>query len=273
MMGGGEKLAELLGLLELDQIEENIFRAFHPKDREGRLYGGQIMAQALMAGGRTVAQDMDVHSLHGYFLRPGDPKVPAVIRVERARDGRSFSTRRILVTQRGEAIFNMDASFQIRESGLSHQAAMPDLQPPPQEKIPPALFDAPFVTWRHEFRRLQEESPQPPEQFVWFKPTGSVPEDPLTAACLLVYESDNVLIGTARLPHRGSFKREHMQVASLDHAMWFHRPISLNQWLLYAIDSPSASQARGFARGNIFSEGGELIASTVQEGLIRVRNP
>ena len=272
-MGAGAKLTELLHLLDLEQIEENIFRAQHPAGRQGRLYGGQIMAQALMAGGRTVPRDLRVHSLHGYFLRPGDPKVPAVIRVERARDGRSFATRRILVTQRGEAIFNMDASFQVVESGLSHQADMPDLQPPMEEKIPAALYDAAFVTWRHEFRRLQSESPQPPEQFVWFKPTSQVPRDDLIAACLLVFESDNVLIGTARLPHRGSFKREHMQVASLDHAMWFHRPLELNQWLLYAIDSPSASHARGFARGNIFSASGDLLASTVQEGLIRVRNP
>ena len=272
-MGAGAKLTELLHLLDLEQIEENIFRAQHPAGRQGRLYGGQIMAQALMAGGRTVPSDLRVHSLHGYFLRPGDPKVPAVIRDERARDGRSFATRRILVTQRGEAIFNMDASFQVVESGLSHQADMPDLQPPMEEKIPAALYDAAFVTWRHEFRRLQSESPQPPEQFVWFKPTGQVPRDDLIAACLLVFESDNVLIGTARLPHRGSFKREHMQVASLDHAMWFHRPLELNQWLLYAIDSPSASHARGFARGNIFSASGDLLASTVQEGLIRVRNP
>ena len=180
--------------------------------------------------------------------------------------------RRILVTQRGEAIFNMDASFQVVESGLDHQADMPDLTPPPEEKIPSALFDAPFVTWRHEFRRLQSETPQPPEQFVWFKPTGCAPSEHLVAASLLVFESDNVLIGTARLPHRGRFEREHMQVASLDHAMWFHRPIELNQWLLYAIDSPSASHARGFARGNIFSQSGELLASTAQEGLIRLRD-
>ena len=243
-MANGAKLEELLQLLDLEKIEENIFRAQHPAGRQGRLYGGQIMAQALMAGGLTVSSNLRVHSLHGYFLRPGDPKVPAVIRVERARDGRSFATRRILVTQRGEAIFNMDASFQVVESGLNHQTDMPDLQPPAEEKIPAALYDAAFVTWRHEFRRLQSESPQPPEQFVWFKPTGPVPAGDLIAACLLVFESDNVLIGTARLPHRGSFKREHMQVASLDHAMWFHRPLELNQWLLYAIDSPSASQAR-----------------------------
>ena len=143
-MKTGEKLQELLGLLDLEQIEENIFRAQHPKGRQGRLYGGQIMAQALMAGGRTVEPHLRVHSLHGYFLRPGDPRVPAVIRVERARDGRSFAMRRILVTQRGEAIFNMDASFQVVESGLNHQAEMPDLTPPAEEKIPSALLKRPL---------------------------------------------------------------------------------------------------------------------------------
>ena len=214
MLGDGKKLHELMQLLDLERVEDNVFRAYHPEDRQGRLYGGQIMAQALMAGGRTVSDDLHVHSLHGYFLRPGDPKVPAVIRVERARDGRSFATRRILVTQRGEAIFNMDASFQIQESGLEHQVQKPALAPPPAEKIPPALLDAPFVTWRHEFRRLQSESPQPPEQFVWFTPTGRVSDDPLMAACLLVFESDNVLI-VARLPHRGSFKGTHAGVTSI----------------------------------------------------------
>ena len=268
-MGAGAKLTELLHLLDLEQIEENIFRAQHPAGRQGRLYGGQIMAQALMAGGRTVPSDLRVHSLHGYFLRPGDPKVPAVIRVERARDGRSFATRRILVTQRGEAIFNMDASFQVVESGLSHQADMPDLQPPMEEKIPAALYDAAFVTWRHEFRRLQSESPQPPEQFVWFKPTGQVPRDDLIAACLLVFESDNVLIGTARLPHRGSFKREHMQVASLDHAMWFQRPARVDDWIYYDQRVESTSRGRGLASGRFYDRDGHLLATCMQEGLMR----
>jgi acyl-CoA thioesterase-2 len=259
-----------LRLIEIEQIDEDIFRAQHPLSRTKRLFGGQILSQALMAGIKTVALDRMVHSLHGYFLRPGDPSVPAIIRVERVRDGRSFSTRRILVTQRGEAIFNMDASFQVSEQGLSHQIAMPDLKPPDEAKIPAALFDAPFVTWRHEFRRLQSETPQPPEQFVWFKSTGYVPDDPAIASCLLVFESDNLLLGTARLPHRGSFNREAMQVASLDHAMWFHRPVDVNRWMLYALDTPSTSEARGYTRGNIFTERGELVASTVQEGLIRL---
>lgn len=275
-------LEELLALLELDQVDADIFRALHPLKRRHRLYGGQIMAQAMRAAAITVngpagekatnaGPQRLPHSMHGYFLRPGDPKVPAIIRVERTRDGRSFSTRRVVVTQRGEAIFNMDASFHLLESGLSHQDDMPDLTPPPEEKIPALLFEAPFVTWRHEFRRLQSNVPQPPEQFVWFKPTGPVPADPVLHACLLLYESDNTLLGTARLPHRGKFDREAMQVASLDHAMWFHQAIQVDQWLLYAIDTPSTGQARGLTRGRIFTEGGVMIASTIQEGLIRVR--
>jgi acyl-CoA thioesterase-2 len=265
-----EKLAELLGLLDLEQIDDGIFRATHPPSRNKRLFGGQIMAQALMAAIRTVDTERFAHSLHGYFLRPGDPSVAAIIRVESTRDGGSFSTRRVLVSQRGETIFSMDASFQVQQDGLSHQLPMPDLAPPPAEKIPPALLDGVFVTWRHEFRRLQSETPQPPEQFVWFKVTGQVPMDPALHTCLLVYESDTALLGTARLPHRGRYQRDGMQVASLDHAMWFHRPCDINQWLLYAVDSPSTGAARGFTRGSIFAEDGTLIASTVQEGLIRI---
>jgi len=265
------QLHQLIELLKLEQVEENLFRAFHPEDRQRRLYGGQIMAQALMAAAQTVGAERAVHSLHGYFLRPGDPKVPAVIKVERLRDGRSFSTRRVLVVQHGEAIFSMDASFQVREEGLTHQEPMPELQPPPPEKIPAYLYDSAFITWRNEFRRLQSSEPQPPEQFVWFKSNGEVPPDPVLHACLLVYESDNTLLGTSRLPHRGAYEPDKMQVASLDHAMWFHQAIDVNQWLLYAQDSPSASAGRGLTRGTIFNQQGELVASTVQEGLIRVR--
>ena len=265
-----DKLTELLDLLELEQIDQSIFRARHPASRTKRLFGGQIMAQALMAAQHTVEPERCIHSLHGYFLRPGTPKVPAIIRVERTRDGGSFSTRRVLVTQNGEIIFSMDASFQRPQEGLSHQTPMPDLEPPPAEKIPGELLEGAFITWRHEFRRLQSETPQPPEQFIWFKVTGEVPVDPALHACLLVYESDTALLGTARLPHRGRFQRDQMQVASLDHAMWFHRPCEINQWLLYAVDSPSTGAARGFTRGNIFSADGTLVASTVQEGLIRV---
>ena len=265
------QLDQLIKLLDLEQVEENLFRACHPEDRQRRLYGGQIMAQALMAAARTVDADRRVHSLHGYFLRPGDPKVPAVIKVEPLRDGRSFSTRRILVVQHGEAIFSMDTSFQAGETGLTHQVPMPDLQPPAAEKIPAYLYDSAFITFRNDFRRLQSSSPQPPQQFVWFKSNGEVPSDPILHACLLVYESDNTLLGTSRLPHRGQYEPDRMQVASLDHAMWFHQPVDVNQWLLYAQDSPSASAGRGLTRGMIFDQQGQLVASTVQEGLIRLR--
>ncbi|NKC00524.1 MAG: acyl-CoA thioesterase II [Pseudomonadales bacterium] len=264
------QLEELLGLLDLEQVEENLFRAFHPEARERRLYGGQIMAQALVAAARTASERV-IHSVHGYFLRPGDPKVPAIIKVERLRDGGSFSSRRVVVVQNGEAIFNMDLSFQAEEAGLEHQDEMPDLRPPVPEKIPEYLFADAFVTWRHEFRRLQSSEPQPPEQFVWFKCNGEVPNDPLIQASLLLYESDNTLLGTARLPHRGSYDRESMQVASLDHAMWFHGPFDLSEWMLYAQDSPSTSQSRGLTRGRIFTQNGRLVANTIQEGLIRIR--
>ncbi len=266
-------LDELIEILDLEEIDKNIFRAFHPKDRDRRLYGGQIMAQALMAAARTAAP-RPAHSLHGYFLRPGDPRTPAIIHVERLRDGRSFSSRRVVVVQHGEAIFNMDASFQTTETGREHGPVMADLQPPTPDKIPDYLYDSAFITWRHEFRRLQSTTPQPPEQFVWFKANGNLPTaatDALLHTCLLVYESDNTLIGTSRLPHRGSYERERMQVASLDHAMWFHHQADVSDWLLYAQDSPSSSSGRGISRGSLFDRQGRLIASTVQEGLIRLR--
>ncbi|MGK0221389.1 MAG: acyl-CoA thioesterase-2 [Limisphaerales bacterium] len=268
-------MPELLSLMNLEQIEENLFRASHPVGRTGRLYGGQIMAQATMAAAYTV-RDAEppriLHSLHGYFLRPGDPSVPAIIQVERSRDGQSFSNRRVLVVQHGEPIFSMDLSFHIAEPGFSHFDPMPDLLPPEDDKIPDYLYDSPFITWRFEFRRLQSETPQPPQQFVWFKANGEVPDDPLLQTCLLVYESDNTLLGTTRLPHRGQFEREKMQVASLDHAMWFHQGVDLNQWHLYAQDSPSTSHSRGLSRGSIYTRDGHLVASTVQEGLIRLVN-
>jgi acyl-CoA thioesterase-2 len=267
-----DKLAELLEILDIEKVEENLFRAHHPRGRKGRLFGGQIMAQALMGAARTVPDDRPVHSLHGYFLRPGDPRVPAVVSVERIRDGRSFTTRRVVVLQHGEAIFNLDASFQVVEEGFDHQASKPELVPPHPDKIPKYLYKEPFISFRHEFRRLQSETPQPPEQFVWFKANGEVPNGPLLHACLLVYESDSALLGTSRLPHRGEYRREDMQVASLDHAMWFHRPVDVSDWLLYAIDSPSTSSSRGYTRGSIFTESGVLVASTVQEGLIRLRS-
>lgn len=267
------KLAELISLLDLEPIDSNLFRGVHPKGRKRRLFGGQIMAQAYMAAARTVPDDRYIHSLHGYFLLAGDPSVPAVFTVDRIRDGRSFTTRRVVVIQRGRAIFTLDASFQRRESGYEHQLDPPDREPPDEAKIPAYLRDAPFVSWRHDHRRLLEQTPQPPRQDLWFRANGEVPEDPLIHTALLVYESDGSLLSTARLPHRGSFEREHLQMASLDHAMWFHAPVRVDGWLLYSLDSPTSAHARGFNRGHIFTKEGTLVASTMQEGLMRHHPP
>lgn len=270
------RLEELVGLLQLEPIERNLFRARHPAGRRGqRLYGGQIMAQAMRAALDTVPPDRPPHSLHGYFLRPGNPRIPALIDVEPIRDGSSFTTRRVVVIQHGQAIFNMDASFQVEEPGFVHQAVMPDLEPPPEQKIPAALRDEPFTAWRTEHKVLKRNEPHPPRQHVWFRASGPLPDDPALHACLLLYESDNALLSTGRLPHRGSFDRARMQMASLDHAMWLHRPAlqawRADRWLLYALDSPSSAAGRAYNRGQIFTEDGELVASTMQEGLMRQR--
>jgi len=190
-------LEELLELLTLERIDKHLFRAFHPKEREHRLYGGQIMAQALRAAAYTAPDDRAVHSLHGYFLRPGDPKVPALIDVEPIRDGRAFSTRRVVVIQHGQAIFNMDASFQVSEPGLTHQMPKPDRQPPTDDMVPKEMRDWTFLGWRHDHKRLSSSEAQPPYQDLWFKANGRVPDEPILHACLAVYESDNALFGHA----------------------------------------------------------------------------
>lgn len=268
-------LAELLELLKLERIDKHMFRAFHPKGREHRLYGGQIMAQALRAAAYTVPEDRFVHSLHGYFLRPGDPSIPALIDVEAIRDGRSFSTRRVVVIQHGQAIFNMDVSFQVLEQGLNHQMPMPDRPVPTDDMVPREMRDWTFLGWRHDHKRLSSSAAQPPAQDLWFKANGQVPDDPIVHACLAVYESDNALLGSARLPHRDVMVRERMQMASLDHAMWFHaRAVEdwrVDEWTLYSLDAPSASEGRGYNRGMIYTADGVLVASTMQEGLMRQR--
>ena len=263
-------LEELVGLLDLEPIELNLFRGYHPAGRKHRLFGGQIIAQALMAAGRTVPEARIPHSLHGYFLLPGDPSVPALFKVERIRDGGSFTTRNVVVVQHGEAIFSMTVSFHQHEPGLEHQVDMPDLIPPDDKKIRAYPNDGPFIGWRHDHKRLRSDSPQPPEQNIWLKSNGSLPDDPLLHTCLVVYESDDALLSTARLPHRGSYKRERLQGASLDHAMWFHRDFRIDEWVLFAMDSPAAAGSRGFNRGNMFSIDGALIASVAQEGLMRL---
>jgi acyl-CoA thioesterase-2 len=263
---------ELLDLLDLETIEHNLFRGYHPVGRTRRLFGGQVIAQALIAAIKTVPDDRLPHSLHAYFLRPGNPAVPALFKVERIRDGRSFTTRRIVVVQSGKPIFNMDASFQVEEDGLSHQLEMEDLSPPDESTIVEGLKQRPFLSWREDHKRLLVEAPQEPIQHIWTKANGISPADHRLNMALLAYQSDDALLGTSRMPHRGSFKRENMQVASLDHSIWFHRPVNVSDWLLYSLTSPAAGGARGYTQGTIHTAEGDLVASCMQEGLIRLRS-
>ena len=265
-------LERLLSLLDLEPIEENLFRGYHPPDRTRRLFGGQVIAQALVAAMNTVPMDRSPHSLHAYFLRPGAPAVPALFEVERIRDGKSFTTRRVVVVQNGLAIFNMDASFHLSEPGLAHQIPMPKLSPPDENQLVNGLKQRPFLSFRENHRQLLEEVPQLPEQQIWIKANGLAPLEPRLHLALLAYESDEALLGTARMPHRGQFERSDMQVASLDHSIWFHEPVNVNDWLLYSLESPAAAAARGYTRGSVFSVEGKLVASCMQEGLIRLRS-
>lgn len=261
-------LPELLAILDLEAIEANTYRGHHAAGARGRVFGGQIMAQALMAGGRTVDTERSVHSLHGYFLRPGDSRIPVLFTVDRIRDGRSFSTRRVVAIQNGEAIFEASASFQRRETGFEHQAKVPTLAPP--TRLPDALFGGAFVSFMENFRQMQDDTPKPPYKRVWFRADGDLPDDSLLHACLITYQSDSDLLSTARLPHR-PLDRSRLQRASLDHALWFHHPARADEWLLYDMDSPSAAQARGFSRGELYRTDGLLVASAMQESLMRMR--
>ena len=278
-------VTELVDLLQLERIEENLFRGQSRDIGTRFVFGGQVLGQSLAAAQRTV-EGRVVHSLHAYFLRAGDVEAPIVYEVDRSRDGKSFSSRRVVAIQHGQPIFTMAASFQEPEEGLTHQMSMPDVPPPedvaepdpiPAEtlaKIPPKLqrwvmSRGPFE-FRHVYPRDDFKPPKrPPLQHVWFRLVDRIADDELLHRALLAYASDFHLIGTATLPHGISYLQGNVQMASLDHAMWFHRPFRMDEWLLYAIDSPSASNARGFTRGNIFTQDGLLVASVVQEGLIR----
>ncbi len=262
---------ELVSLLDLEEIDSNLYRGHHPTARKKRLFGGQIIAQALMAAARTVDVEHRPHSLHAYFLKPGDWRVPAVFEVERIRDGRSFSTRRVVVIQHGEAIFNMDASFHCDEPGLEHQLIKEHAYTPPDEnKMVDGLKQRAFLSFREDHKSLMKPEPQAPEQRVWLKANGRAEDDDLLHMALLAYQSDEMLLSTARLPHRGSYVSEQLQGASLDHSIWFHHPVTVNDWLLYSLDSPSTSNARGFTRGEIYTPDGLLVASCIQEGLMRM---
>jgi acyl-CoA thioesterase-2 len=282
---GSKALADVLALLDLETAGENILRGLSPAGRMQRVYGGQVLGQALVAATRTVEPSRICHSLHAYFLRPGDPRVPILYEVDRSRDGRSFSVRRVVALQEGKQIFILAASFQTPEQGYEHQFPMPDVPPPEAlddeleaRRKNPDLMPELLREWLTRPRPFEtrpviidppgDRPPRPPFDNVWFRAAGPVPEA-LTQA-LLAYVSDASLLSTSLLPH-GKSIFSNLQVASLDHAMWFHRPFRFDDWLLYAQDSPSASGARGFNRGAIYTRDGMLVASVAQEGLIRPR--
>jgi acyl-CoA thioesterase II len=273
-------------LLDLEQIEWDIFRGRSPEgERRQRVFGGQVAGQALVAAGRTVPADRPVHSLHAYFIRPGDPTVPLVYLVERVRDGRSFTTRRVTAVQHGKTIFTLSASFHREEPGPEHAEPMPDV-PRPDELEPTAdrygrIFgpeaagffrDSP-IQIRHVGPLTVEAAADPAlrstRNRVWLRADGELPDDPLLHVCLMTYASDMTLLDSVLLANGLSFLDGSTSGASLDHAMWFHRPFRADRWLLYAQDSPSASGARGLARGEVYTEDGTLVVSVVQEGLIR----
>jgi acyl-CoA thioesterase-2 len=278
---------ELIALLQLERLEENLFRGQSRDIGTRYVFGGQVLGQALSAAQQTVDASRNAHSLHAYFLRAGDIDSPIIYNVERTRDGQSFSARRVVAIQHGQPIFTMTASFHIPESGAEHQFPMP-LVPMPEDlplvdMVPADELDripAKRKRWLNnagpfEFRHVHprnELNPtkQPPYQNVWFRLVDRVPDSEVLHRSLLAYASDFHLIGTTTFPHAISYLQPSVRMASLDHAMWFHRPFRADEWLLYSCDSPSAQESRGLARGMIFSRDGKLVASTAQEGLIRV---
>jgi acyl-CoA thioesterase II len=282
-------LDAVVGLLDLEQIELDIFRGRSPEgERRQRVFGGQVAGQALVAAGRTVPADRPVHSLHAYFIRPGDPTVPLVYLVERVRDGRSFTTRRVTVVQHGKTIFTLSASFhQPEPGGLEHFEPMPEV-PGPEEIEPTSVrLQRLFGPAAEEYSRdspieirhvgplsaevERDPSLGPASNVVWLRADGQLPDDPLLHVCLMTYASDMTLLDTVLLAHGMSWSDGLISAASLDHAMWFHRPFRADEWLLYAQDSPSATGGRGLARGEVYTEGGQLVVSVVQEGLLRRR--
>jgi acyl-CoA thioesterase-2 len=280
---------DLLSMLDLEPIEVNIYRGTNRDIGSGRVFGGQVLAQALVAAQRTVPEARRAHSLHGYFILPGDLEVPIVYFVDRLRDGKSFATRQVTGIQHGRAIFNMSVSFHDQEPGLEHQMPMPEVPPPESLKseleiIRARAHDFPehlrsVITQDRpiDFRVVEDIDPfdpekQPPLRHMWVRAQGRMPDEPLAHQAVLAYASDYGLLGTALQPHGRSYRRPDIQVASLDHSLWLHRPCRLDEWLLYVIDSPIAAGARGFSRGTIFTRTGQLVASVAQEGLTRPRD-
>ena len=278
----------LVHLLDLEQVEGTIFRGRTAQTGLPRVFGGQVAAQALVAAGRTVPTDRPVHSLHAYFLRPGDPSVPIVYEVDLIRDGRSFTTRRVVAIQHGEAIFHLSASFHVAETGLEHQVDMPDAPDP--ESLPTfAQRLGPYaeeIGERFELLRpidfryvgappitIAGGEVREPRQQVWLRTDGELPNDPLLHVCAVTFASDFTLLDSVLLAHGKSWGRGEIRGASLDHAMWFHRPFRADEWLLYDQESATASGGRGLARGHLFGADGRLLVSVVQEGLLRVLTP
>ncbi len=276
----------LIETLDLEQLEARLFRGKSPQVGWQRVFGGQVIGQALVAATRTVEEGRFVHSLHAYFVRPGDPAVPIIYDVENIRDGGSFATRRVTAIQHGKPIYFMTASFQDDEEGFEHQAPMPDV-PMPENLLGEAELKERFLTQAPSHIRAYWERPRPielrpvaldhyfsteklePSQNIWVRTTGPVPAERHLQAAVLAYLSDMTLLDTSLFAHGTSVLDRRLQVASLDHAMWFHRPPVLDDWLLYSQDSPSAFGGRGMTRGAIFSRSGTLLASVAQEGLIR----
>ena len=262
-----ESLQALLRLLDLEQIEQDLFRGASPETNLQRVFGGQVAGQALVAAGRTVEPSRSVHSLHAYFLRPGDPTRPIVYEVDRTRDGRSFTTRRVVALQHGRVIFTMSASFQVHETGIEHQIAMPPTTDPDDL---PALEGPEARAWSSiDLRFVPRDDATPLGQQVWLRAAEPLPDDPLTHVCVLAYASDLTLLSSTIRPHEISRWDGNLKMASLDHAMWFHRDFRADQWLLYDQLSPAGGGARGLASGRIFTREGVLVASVVQEGLVR----
>ena len=282
-------LKALLATLDLEQLEDNLFRGARGSQGWQRVFGGQVLGQALMAALRTVGPARSVHSLHGYFLLAGDPSRPIIYDVERIRDGGSFTTRRVKAIQHGAAIFSMSASFHKTEEGLEHQSPMPDVPPPealpnPKEIIGRLIDAMPEAMRRYwerdrpidirvvDISRYLPREKKPPAQQIWIRAAGTLPDDPAVHQAVLAYASDFTLLDTALIAHGKLLFDADIQLASLDHALWYHRPFRADEWLLYVQNSPSARGARGFCFGSIYTRSGTLVASVAQEGLMRLRS-
>ncbi len=279
-------LDNLLKLLDLEEIDRNLYRGLTAREPRPRVFGGHVAGQALVAAGRTVPPELPVHSLHAYFLRPGDPQLPIVYTVDRIRDGKSFVTRLVVASQRGEAIFNLSAQFHVVEPGLSHQADMPKVPPPEQcttwdewmkpifDKLPPEIRDH-FARERPiDLRPIDPIDmiapvPMGNYQSFWMRASSPMPDTALLHQCLATYASDHTLLSAAMRPHGKTFLSRDLMAASLDHAMWFHRPFRMDEWILYSQQSPASFGGRGLAFGHFFTQQGTLVASVAQEGLIR----